>query len=339
MTALKKYDRLETIGLWRPGAEDQRREVTIFFGDATLVIADGAGRPLTHWSLAAVERLNPGVRPALYSPDAEVSEELEIEDAIMIDAIEKVRKTIKKARPKPGRLRNVTIAGALGLLLGVGIFWAPDALRRETIAVVPVSKRAEIGSALLAQIQRLTGTNCRSHMASEALVRFRQRVLGATSQTRIVVVPEGIRTVRALPGGIILVNRALVENHEDPAVLAGFVLAGVAQAQVADPLAALLDHVGLFATVTLLTSGDLPADVLHSYADWLVSQPVPEPDTDSLIALFEAAAIATAPYAYAVDPTGETTLDLIENSPSSANDAAPVLSDRDWVALQGICGA
>ncbi len=69
MTALDKYVRLESGGLWRPDAEAQRRDVVISFGDATLVISDGVGRPLAHWSLPALERQNRGEMPAIYAPD------------------------------------------------------------------------------------------------------------------------------------------------------------------------------------------------------------------------------------------------------------------------------
>ena len=108
MTALSQYERLESTGLWRAAPGEQRREVTVSFGDATLVIADGAGRPLTHWSLAAVERINPGTRPALFAPDADQSETLEIDDDLLIDAMEKVRKTIARRRPRPELRRSTT---------------------------------------------------------------------------------------------------------------------------------------------------------------------------------------------------------------------------------------
>ena len=88
MTALDRYVRLESDALWREAPDAQRRDVVISFGNATLVIADQAARPLAHWSLTALNRLNPGERPAVYAPDAEESELLEISDATMIDAIE-----------------------------------------------------------------------------------------------------------------------------------------------------------------------------------------------------------------------------------------------------------
>jgi hypothetical protein len=48
--------------------------------------------------------------------------------------------------------------------------------------------------------------------------------------------------------------------------------------------------------------------------------------------------LRTTPYAYAVDITGETTLQLIEADPMSGKETRPVLSDADWLRLQGICG-
>ena len=56
MTALDRYVRLESEALWRDEPGGQRRDVTISFGDATLVIADATGKPLAHWSLPALIR-------------------------------------------------------------------------------------------------------------------------------------------------------------------------------------------------------------------------------------------------------------------------------------------
>ena len=56
MTALSKYARLEATGLWRAGPDEQRREVIVSIGDATLVISNLKDQALAHWSLAAVDR-------------------------------------------------------------------------------------------------------------------------------------------------------------------------------------------------------------------------------------------------------------------------------------------
>ncbi len=69
MTALKKYQKLESTGLWRESARGQRREVIVNFGEASLVLSDPRSEnALSHWSLPAVERLNPGEMPATLRP-------------------------------------------------------------------------------------------------------------------------------------------------------------------------------------------------------------------------------------------------------------------------------
>ena len=97
MTALEKYDRIEASALWRAGEDAQRREVIVAIGDASLTISDMQDRPLAHWSLPAVERANPGERPAIYHPDGDPGEVLEIpgEEAQMIEAIEKLQDQVQ----------------------------------------------------------------------------------------------------------------------------------------------------------------------------------------------------------------------------------------------------
>ena len=51
---------------------------------------------LTHWSLAAIERQNPGTLPALFNPDGDPGETLELAETEgeMIDAIERLRQAV-----------------------------------------------------------------------------------------------------------------------------------------------------------------------------------------------------------------------------------------------------
>ncbi len=338
MTALTQYAKLESWGLWRPDTEAQRRDVAVSFGEATLIIRDNAGRPLTHWSLPAVERLNPGERPAVFAPDDTATETLEIDDDIMIDAIEKVRKTIAKQRPHPGRLRWLGLGISLSLVVGLGVFWLPNAVRQQALSAVPDSKRAEIGAALLGNLQRLTGTACRDPLGIQSLGRMATRVLGTGTDTQVIIVPDGIRSVTVLPGDIVVMNKALVEDYEDPAVPAGFLLAATDMADRRDPLRDLIDHVGLNSTFQLLTTGDLPNSALRSYAETIVSTDTLEVNTETLASRFATAQIAAQPFAYAIDITGESTADLLPNSVTATLNAPQILSDGDWVALQGICG-
>jgi len=338
MTALTEFARLESVGLWRSAPDAQRREVGVSFGNATLVISDTAGRPLTHWSLPAIERLNIGERPAVFSADADQVETLEISDDLMIDAMEKVRKTVKRRRAKPGRLRNVGVLAVVAAMVGVGVFWLPDALIRQAQSVVPPVQRAEIGATLLGHIQRVTGPRCRSPLGSRSLDKLYTRVLGPGASGQVVVVPDGPETAIYLPGGLIVMNRDLVEDTEDPAVVAGHIIAAAAQARTADPLAVLLEEAGIGTTLTLLTTGEIDPDVLRSYAETLFVDP-PARATDAvLLELFDERRVPSTPFAYGVDITGETTLGLIEADPMEGVPVPQILTDADWISLQGICG-
>ncbi len=338
MTALKQYERLESLGLWREHAEAQRREVTVSFGNATLTIADNAERPMAHWSLAAVERLNVGEMPAVFAPDEEASETLEIDDETMVDAIETVRKALMKSRPKPGRLRQVSLALSAVSIIALGIFWLPGALVRQTISVAPVTKRAEIGTTLLGHSQRLTGSSCRNPLGMAALERLRTRLFPEQPRPSLVVVPDGISGAMPLPGNIIMINRKVIENTEDPAVTAGYVLTARAVALSADPLEEMLSSMGIRATFTLLTTGNLPPDALREYAEEIITNPPSKLDNAALYKLFEETQVATGPFAQAIDPSGTNTQDLIASDKLGGERGPVILSDGDWVALQGICG-
>ena len=337
MTALSEYERLESGGLWRADADAQRREVTVSFGNATLVVADMADRPLTHWSLPAVTRQNPGARPAIFSPDVDGLETLEIDDDLMIDAIEKVRVSLAKGRAQPGKLRQVatiaTVAGALAL----AVFWLPDALTRQTMSVMPQTKRAEIGAGVLGHVQRLTGPRCRNAAAEAVLDKLFTRLLGRDASGQIVVLPTLRKQATTFPGGIIAIDHGVIKAADDPAVVAGYILAAASDRQLSDPMEAVLQSVGLRVTLGLLTTGEISQDSLTAYARTAVEAAPERPDQNRLVQAFEAAQIPTQPYAFAVDPMGAQTRIMIANDPHAERDEPEILSDADWIRLQGIC--
>lgn len=339
MTALSEYQRLEASGLWRARPEDQRRDVIVSLGDATLTMSDTRDVALAHWSLAAVARASAkGKRPAVFHPDGDPGETLELGDdaAEMIAAIERLRGAIERRRPRPGRLRFGLIGGVFAVLGALAIFWLPDALLRQTVQVVPAVKRTEIGTALFDAMTRVTGQPCATPGGTAALAALAQRL--NVSSGRIEVVRGGTQRAIALPGGTIVLDHALVEDWEDADVPAGYVIEAQTRAALDDPLRALLSHSGLLASLKLLTTGELGTETLADYAETLVTTQAPEVPQEALLRGFETAEVHSTPYAYARDVTGETVLGLIEADPMRGRDPAPVLRDRDWVRLQGICG-
>lgn len=336
MTALTQYDRLEASGLWRASPEEQRRDVIVSVGEATLTISDLKDTPLTHWSLAALNRTNPGEFPAIYAPDGDPGETLEIaeSEAAMIAAIEKLRIAIDRARPHPGRLRWVSMIGISLALIATILFWVPGALMRHTVSVVPDIKRQAIGQSLLGRIERVAGSSCLTADTAPVLTKLARR----TGARKIIVLSTGVPDSRHLPGGIILVNKSLIEDHEDPAVLAGYILAEQIRAATDDPLARMLKEGGPAASFRLLTSGQVAQDTLDAYAEKVMVSDRPPVPPDLVVSVFAEAGVPTTPFAYAQDVTGESVLALIEADPMTGETPAPVLPDRDWVLLQNICG-
>lgn len=336
MTALKEYERLEASGLWRAAPDDQRREVVVSIGDATLVITDMKDQPLTHWSLAAVVRRNPGEVPAIYSPDGDPGETLELAEGetTMVEAIDRLHRAIARARPHPGRLRNLIIGGLSAAILLLVVLWLPGAMLRHTVSVVPEIKRDAIGAALLGRIERVSGRACTAPGTSDALQTLARR----TGADRVVVLPAGVRDSQHLPGGIVLLNKALIEDHEDPAVAAGHIVEEQVRNQQSDGLTDLLRHGGLVASFRLITTGELSDPVLDAYAEHVLTDARDRVPDDLLLDGFASAQLPSTPYAYSRDVTGETVLGLIEADPMANRDTPPILSDSDWVRLQGICG-
>jgi hypothetical protein len=337
-TALKKYQKLECSGLWRENAQGQRREVIANLGATSLILSDPKRETaLTHWSLPAVTRLNPGEMPALYAPDVADGETLEIDDAEMISALETVHSAIRSASPHPGRLRNVLLSALAIGVVAIGVFWLPDAMERHTASFLPRSTRVDIGNKVLADLTRLTGKPCSAPSGLTALDKLTSRVFGPESGVQIIVVRTALTRAQALPGRIVVLPESLLAEQDGPEVAAGSALAARIYSELNDPIIPLLSYAGIGATFRLLTTGALPASAMKGYGDQLIAAGPVYPDTELLLARFEAIGLATAPYAIANDPTGTKNEDLILADPFRNVIPPALLPDGDWISLQDIC--
>lgn len=298
-TALENFARLESTGLWRPSPDAQRREVVVALGVATLVISEGSGRPITHWALPALVRLNPGNTPALFAPDAEASEVLELDDAQMVAALDRVQRALTAKRPRPGLLRRRGTWAAMALLAALTAGWLPGALKRQTLALVPAVTRQEIGGMILGLMQRDTGPACRAQQGVRALDHLVERLYGQSSDLSVVILPGDMAGPVLLPGGLIVLPRSSVAATDDPMVLAGDIVAALAATAAEDPLQRVLDAAGLRATLTLLATGTLPAAHLEPLARDLLLRGGPMPPAETLLPAFRIASLPVTPWALA----------------------------------------
>ena len=255
-----------------------------------------------------VERLNPGRRPAIYHPDGDPGETLELAatEKEMITAIEKLRAAVNRQRPHPGRLRLALFLGSIAAVIALLTLWLPGAMRAHAVSVVPEVKRLEIGQSLLGIMQRITGPPCHEADGEAALAQLARRLPSPNGPGRLLVVRGGVADTTHLPGGTILINRALVEDHEEPDILAGYIVTERLRAELYDPLDKLLEHTGFWSSFHLLTTGSLKSDALDAYAQHLLTGArEPLPDT-VMLSGFQSWSVRSTPYAYAVDISGET---------------------------------
>ncbi len=332
MTVLAEYQRLEAEGVWRASSHAQRRDVIVSIGKATLTITAPNGTALTHWSLPAVVRANPGEFPAIYGLGQETAETLEISETEMVEAIDKVLNAIRRPRGSSGWMGRTLRLGILAAAVAGLALWLPSAITAYTASLVPDVAQAQIGEKILTETERVTGSPCSSPAGDRALVTLSERLFGA-SGVRLVVVPSTLKTSAHVPGGTILLSHTLVEDFETPDVVAGFAVAEHLRSETGNSLGVLLEASPFRASLALLSTGRLREIDLQRMAEWLVVKPAPSIPEAELLKAMNAREISTAPYGYAIDISGEKTANLI----TSSGTYDPALDDNDWIALQLIC--
>ncbi len=326
---LARYRRLEAEGVWRRDRYREHRDVIVSVGKTTITISTPREAALTHWSLPAMVRVNPGRMPALYCPEGDASETLELAEESFVDAVEEVLESVRRRR---GRPRSVRGLAAVALMIAVpagAALWLPGAVARHTASLLPDVARASIGMSVLSEMGRMTGPPCDAPSGVRALERLRERLFGAEG-AQIAVLPDALPGTAHLPGGTILVARTLLRGTEAPDALAARVLAEDVRRVREDPLGRLLHVAGTRAVLVLLTRGRLPEDAVARMAESVVATVPPPVPADALAERVAAAGVAPGTFP---DGAGARTA----ASAGAAPAALPVLGDGDWIALQGIC--
>lgn len=327
MTALKGIEKLETTGLWRAHEDAQRVEVFVSVGDDTLIISDISNSALSHWSLPAVRRRNPGVRPALFAPGREATEELEIADDTMIDAIEGIRTALDRARPRPGRIRWLTLTVVFLTIVALSIFWVPRALLDHTARVMPMAQQVTIGRVMLNRVAALAGQPCIEPRPHQVLAKLNGRALPGAG-ARLAILPGAPQPTMHLPGDFIVLSHAVLETTASPEAFAGYLVAEYLRSQNSDPLRQYLEFAGFQETLRLLTRGETNSATLRAFVERKLTTPPHDIPMDTLAAWFGQLKLPLQPYLQAIGRTAQ--IEQVANTP-------PVLSDTDWLTLKNIC--
>jgi hypothetical protein len=329
MTALDKFDRLESLGLWKETQSSQKKEVVVSFGKASLVLSD-KDTPITHWALNAVEISASSDDQVIYTPDKNGFETLEISDPTMNRAITKIQKEIRRPRSHRGRIRLLSIGLIVISFCLLATFWLPTALAEYTATAVSDAKAREIGAKLMPHINQYAGKPCRTNASSYVIRKLEDRLIGSDNNT-LFIADLGARYSTHLPGGIILTNRALVEDFDGPEVLAGFILMEKALREHNPALKELFINAGPIATISFLVSGHIDDGILAKFAKNQITAPFNMPKTATLLDLFEATNISSTPFANALNNKELQISDPVTGT------YEPLLTDPQWLTLQSIC--
>lgn len=339
-TALARYQRLESVGLWAAAPGDARREVIVRLGEATLILADPhTERALSHWSLPAVQCLTADGRPAVFAPGPQARETVEIADDTMILALQKVARAVRaRGRGRRSWRRWLVVAGA-GALTIAAIALLPGEIISRAADAMSTARRAQIGQSALEVTMRTAGPYCSDPRGLGVLATLATRLFGPEDTPILYVLPKGLARPAHLPGGLILLPRTLIDI-DDPQLFAGVVLAEDLAGRQHDPMLMLLEHAGVMASLRLLSSGELPDAALDDYGGVVLDQPPAEVPPALITAAFARAGVPVAPYVAWLRGMGDARADLLPQEPLPLAPARPVvLTDDEWTALRAICDA
>ncbi|MFS4437288.1 hypothetical protein ACMA5I_03640 [Paracoccaceae bacterium GXU_MW_L88] len=340
-TALDQYQRLESVGDWRPAPDAEPREVLLTFGRATLILLEPQNEwPITHWSLSAIRREGQGF-PARFTPDEEGYETVEIGDSDMVAAIEAVADAVQDP---PSRRPNPRIAqgifGGIVCAVVLGAIFLPERIHQATLNAIPESRAERFGTDVLSEISAGRGV-CKSTDGIAALRKLMARLPGALGK-KIAVLPLGDAPSATLPGDIILLNSALLETLETPEAFAGFALDAMIRAEERPAFDAMLREAGPMTTARVLFTGDLPKNAAKNAAFQIknAAPPLEPVDDEKLLDALALAKLPSLPFAEALLKEGAaaTRVEAIRDGDTVGEaEFDPAINDSEWVALQGIC--
>lgn len=372
MTALARYELLEAEGRYFDGETAAAVEVIVKFGDSSLMVLDRRETPVTHWPLASLRALKTAGDGLTLIPDHGPNERLTVTDPDMIGAIREVCPDLSRSAPAPrGQRRKVLFWTATALAsVYLLIFHIIPALSNQLAELIPPEAEVAMGEDMVDEFAAiLTGFKdpeyCSTPSGDAALAAMTGRLArGADSH-----VPLTVRVLKhemvnafALPGGQVVLFSGLIDSADTPEEVAGVLAHEIGHVVARDPTRLTLRSAGSAGLLGVLLGDFTGAGATVLLAEALLTtgyQREAEAEADDFaIALLNRQGLPTAPLAGFFMKVKELGADAPEwlthlsthpdldaraeaaRAADSVGEGAfrPVLTDQQWVALQGICG-
>lgn len=339
MTALAQYERLEALGVWRAHDGAESREVVIKFGKSTLQLEATADEILAHWSLPALRLKSQDDNAATYAPDFESSESLTVEDAEMRAALGRVLAArLDAPRPPRSRLPMIAATAALFALVGIAVLNLPSVLSSFAPSLIAPERARVLAGQMLPLIEDRIGPACATRAGDAALDRLARRLM-PRAPAQIRVADLGDLPYLALPGETVIISRHIAEQASNPEEFAGWTALAFADGASKTALGHVFLASGISDGLGFLANGSFSGRTLDAAVSRLMlSSDVRRPlELDGVTLHLADAGISVAPLVRGIRReaivSGPLDVPVVEGG-----EGGPlVLTDGEWVAIQGIC--
>ncbi len=374
MTALERYAKLEAEARYFDGDSAEPRNVVVCFGERSLVIMGFDEAAIAHWPLASLRALGRrGESPAQLVPHPDSDERLVLSDPEMLDAIRRVCPELHRRPADPSGVCRVFLwaggaAGALALMLFVLI----PALAGQLALLVPPEREQQLGDAVVDQLKSVLGyvgrgerpALCEMPEGVAALEKMTDRLAPDPEvpyPLRVGVLDHGMVNAVAVPGGRVVLFRGLIEAASTPEEVAGVLAHEIGHVLHRDPTRMALRTAGTAGIIGLVLGDVFGASIVVVATDAMLNasyrREAEARADEAALRLLARADLPSTPFAEFFQKMrkkhgdAEGALKLLSSHPGldeRAERAAqadrigdepfePVLSDQEWVALQGIC--
>ena len=203
MTAIKKYQILESKGFWIESKGKEVKEVIISFGKSSIIISDTNATPLDHWNFNSIVILQKRTTSTTFSPGPEREEKLIVKDEEMIEAMTIICEH-SKIPSKPMLKFNHVIKLVISLLLVFFFFSLPSMLRFITLYIIEPYHEVIFVNTLLAK-EDSVGNICPKQKETVELEKMIASSYGIETGINISITKSSLPSPAILPGGVIVV--------------------------------------------------------------------------------------------------------------------------------------
>ncbi len=335
MEKLTDFQILECAGRWHKSATDPGMDVIVKIDNYLLTLVGKDDRTIVTWTCDAIWRINPDCepgQPALYSPDNEGIETVEISDTTMISVVDDIISRFVAPDIEPGlSLRGFMTFVVFGTVAATLLFVFADSIASQMAGLVSAREQRNVGERILVHFLEANGGECASELGIGPLDRLEDRLFPSREFDLRIVLNEPVVSL-ALPGSIMVLGGSLLEVADRPEVVAGYALSEAVSARRTDPFEAFMKSAGFWAAIYLALGKGVDEDVVRDFAAGVPISGSARIDETELLAEFERAGFTSAPFARVSGRTGA----LLDDDPYP-NIYEPLLSDSEWLRLRDIC--